>query len=436
MRALQRPLTLLIISNIISGFAQGISMLAIPWYFASILHAPEKLALMYAATLVGSIFWGLYSGTLIDKYARKSIFILFSIVGGIVLCTASLTGQLYTGGVPAYMVVIVFMVTAYINTIYYPALYAFAQEVTEPRRYGKINSLLEIQNQAMTIASGGAGAILLQGLDIHSIGIGNCSIPFSLHISQWSLSRIFFVDGSTYFIAIILIALIKYTPHTNSNKEEGGVWDRFKTGNNFLRSHPMILLFGISSLSIFVFLLLYFNTLVPAFVLNRLHKQAAIYALTDLFYSSGALLAGIWIRKLFRNVNTIKAILILIGITVVTLTITTLSTSIAIYFAFSFMLGIANAGTRILRVTYLFHHVPNNLFGRVNSVLFMLGASCRLMLSLIFSLTFFTEGENVIYALLICALYMAINFIVLVFNYRALNERHPDPNLNTATIKA
>ncbi|HSY75635.1 MAG TPA: MFS transporter [Bacteroidia bacterium] len=434
-----RPLNLLIISNIISGFAQGISMLAIPWYFVSILHSPEKLTLMYMLTLVGSVFWGLYSGTLIDKYARKSIFLFFSLIGGIILCGASLTGFLYDTGVPTYIVVIVFMATAYINTIYYPALYAFAQEVSEPSRYGKVNSLLEIQSQAMTIASGGVGAILLQGIDINAIHIpmsfGGISIPISLHIARWSLSRIFMVDGLTYFVAIALIAMVKYAPHIEKHKVEGSVWERFKTGNAFLKSHPLVLIFGISSLSIFVFLLLHFNTLVPIYIVNHLHSNVTIYALTDVFYAIGALLAGVWVRQIFRNVNTVKAILILISITWVTLTICALSTSNAIYFAFSFMLGVTNAGARVLRITYLFHHVPNNLIGRVNSVLFMLGTLWRLGLAMIFSLAFFSEGDNVTWALLICVLFLLLNFIMLAINYKGLTTKYPDLSLD-ASVKS
>ncbi len=428
-----RPLTLLIISNIISGFAQGISMLAIPWYFVSILHSPEKLTLMYMCMLVGSIFWGLYSGTLIDKHARKKIFMFFSVVGGIVLCGASLSGLLYSTGVPTYMVVVVFVCTAYINGIYYPALYAFAQEVSEASQYGKVNSLLEIQSQAMTIASGGVGAILLQGIDTNAIHIGSLVLPIAVHIKAWSLSRIFMVDGLTYFISIALIAMIKYTPHTTIHTEEGSAWERFKAGNTFLRTHPLIMIFGVSSLSIFVFLLLHFNTLVPIYVVNHLHSTVTIYALTDVFYSTGALLAGMWVRKVFKKVNAINAILILISITWVTLTICAFSTSVFIYFAFSFALGITNAGSRILRITYLFHHVPNNLIGRVNSVLFMLGTLCRIGLAMIFSLAFFSQGDNITWALLICVLYLVANFIMLAINSSQLKSKYPDLALEQGT---
>ena len=44
----KQAITLLFIANIISGFAQGISMIAIPWYFADILKLPSTYAIAYA----------------------------------------------------------------------------------------------------------------------------------------------------------------------------------------------------------------------------------------------------------------------------------------------------------------------------------------------------------------------------------------------------
>jgi len=387
---------------------------------------------MYMFTLVGSVFWGLYSGTLIDKYPRKNIFLFFSLVGGIVLCLASASGLFYSTGVPTFMVVAVFVCTAYVNGIYYPALYAFAQEVSEAGKYTKVNSLLEIQSQAMTIASGGVGAILLQGIDVDSIHIGSMVIPMAVHIKAWSLSRIFLVDGLTYFVAIWLISMVKYTPHTEKYKpEDGTIWERFKTGNSFLRSNPLILIFGISSLSIFVFLLIDFNTLVPVYVINHLHRSVTIYALTDVYYACGALLAGVWITRVFRSTNTVKAILLLVATTAVMLALCTFSTSVLVYFAFSFILGITNAGTRILRITYIFHHVPNNLTGRVNSVLNMLGTLCRIGLALIFSIKFFSEGDNVVWALLICVIFLFVNLFMLWLNASQLEGKYPDHRLKT-----
>ena len=426
-----RALNLLIISNIISGFSQGISMLAVPWYFVSILKMPQGLTIMYMSMLIGSIFWGLYSGALIDKYSRKNLFLFFSLICGVIMCSAAITGYVLSY-VPTFMVVTVFFATCYFNGVYYPAMYAFAQEISDASHYGKVNSLLEIQSQAITIASGGVAALLLQGIDVNSIHLAGINIPIAVHIAPWGLSRIFMVDGITYFIAIALIWFIKYTPHTATHTEEGSVWERLKTGNNFLKAHRLILIFGVGSFSIFVFLLLHFNTLVPIFVVNHLRSGVTTFALTDVYYAIGALLAGVWIRKIFNKVSAIWAIMLMTAAIALFLLICSLSTSIFVYFAFSFILGITNAGTRILRITYLFHHIPNHLAGRVNSVLFMLGTLCRIGLAMIFSFAFFSQGDNIVWAYIICVVFLLVNLGLMIYAYKGLKIKYPDPAVQVA----
>ncbi len=412
-------LKLLIASNIISGLAQGISMLAIPWYFASILKSPESLALMYTLTLCGSAFWGVYAGTLIDKYPRKLIFIWFSLIGGSLLLISSLTGYIM-GTVPIILIVMVFSATWYYNNIYFPALYAFAQEVCDAKDYGKVNSFLEIQSQAITIVSGGIAAMLLQGLDIDSFHLFGLNIPFHLHIIPWSLSSIFLTDGITYFIAIILIMKIQYTPHTEKHHEEGSIMERLKTGSDFLKKHPALLVFGVCSLSVFVVVLTHVILLMPIYVKNHLNASAGVYAMMDVYYAIGALLAGAFIRQLFKNMSTVKAIIILMFLTLGILLVCTFTRSVFIFFAFSFVFGITNAGTRVLRITYLFHHVPNHVIGRVNSTLNVLSVLCRILLSAIFSFAFFLRGDNIIWTYFFSAVFILINVILVATRYKEL----------------
>ena len=77
----KKALYLLLSANAVSGMAQGISMLAIPWYFADVLKQSSNFGIMYGTATILSLFWGLYVGTLIDKYSRKNIFLTISIVG-------------------------------------------------------------------------------------------------------------------------------------------------------------------------------------------------------------------------------------------------------------------------------------------------------------------------------------------------------------------
>jgi len=81
----KQAILLLFLSNIISGLAQGISMIAIPWYFIEIVDMPEFFAVSYLLITFSTLFWGIYAGSLIDRYSRKKIFILTNFVCGFII---------------------------------------------------------------------------------------------------------------------------------------------------------------------------------------------------------------------------------------------------------------------------------------------------------------------------------------------------------------
>src|SRR3990167_6701926 len=88
-------LFLLYTANSISGFAQGISMLSIPWYFAKNQQS-TVFNLFYGLLTFIALFWGLYAGTLIDKYNRKKVFIILNIVCGIMVTGIGFVGLMDT----------------------------------------------------------------------------------------------------------------------------------------------------------------------------------------------------------------------------------------------------------------------------------------------------------------------------------------------------
>ena len=78
-------ISLLFLANIISGFAQGISMVAIPWYFVKVADNAEYFANSYLLITFLTLFWGIYAGTLVDRYSRKKLFIIINVVCGILI---------------------------------------------------------------------------------------------------------------------------------------------------------------------------------------------------------------------------------------------------------------------------------------------------------------------------------------------------------------
>ena len=133
----KQAITLLFLSNIISGLAQGISMIAIPWYFIEIIDKPQFFALSYIVITTSTLFWGIYAGSLIDRYSRKKIFILTNIICGLFIGSVAFYGSV-NGYLSEYLVVSVFAITIFNYNIHYPNLYAFGQEITEKSKYGKL----------------------------------------------------------------------------------------------------------------------------------------------------------------------------------------------------------------------------------------------------------------------------------------------------------
>ena len=70
----RKAIVLLFIANAISGIAQGISMIAIPWYFAQ-KDMLGYFGLVYLITNICSLFWVPASGTIVDKFDRKTVFL-------------------------------------------------------------------------------------------------------------------------------------------------------------------------------------------------------------------------------------------------------------------------------------------------------------------------------------------------------------------------
>jgi MFS-type transporter involved in bile tolerance (Atg22 family) len=132
------------------------------------------------------------------------------------------------------------------------------------------------------------------------------------------------------------------------------------------------------------------------------------------------MLAGIGIIRLFRKKGLVAGVVAMMLITIVTYLIAGFSKSLELYLFLSVVLGITNAGARVLRTTWLFEHVPNQSIGRVSSVFQSINILHRVALSAVCSLPFFHAGTNIRFAYLLCAAIVLVYAIPLVLNYRQL----------------
>jgi len=415
----KQAITLLFIANIISGLAQGISMVAIPWYFVKVVNRPEVFATAYLLITFLTLFWGLYAGTLIDRYSRKNLFIVVNTICGLFIGCVAIFG-IQTNHLSDVLVILVFGITIFNYNVHYPNLYAFGQEITEKKNYGKLNSYIEVQGQVTSVLAGAFAAILLTGTIGNSLEIGGFTFHLPFPIEPWKIYEVFLLDAFTYLLVIILFIMMKYQAVVKDKMHTGDLFSRLKQGLNYLKEHPIIFVFGLASYMLFAFTLVEVHVLLPSYVFNFLKMDGNIYASAEIYYSFGAIFSGILILRVFKKLNTVMGVIVLMILVSFAFYAMAIYKILWIFFLGNFILGITNAGVRILRTTYIFNHVPNNLIGRTNSVFNSLNIMIRMLLIGIFALPFFQINDNIRFGYFIGVALLALTLIPLLLWYKRI----------------
>ncbi len=415
----KQAIILLFLANIVSGIAQGISMIAIPWYFVKIVARPEVFANSYFLITFLTLFWGLYAGTLIDRYSRKRLFIFINIICGTLIGIVAFYGMKISF-LPDLFVVFVFGITIFNYNIHYPNLYAFGQEITEPKNYGKLNSYIEVQGQVTSVLAGAFAAILLTGTTNNTLDVGGFKFLLPFNIEPWKIYEIFLLDACTYILVIFIFMLMKYNSIAKEKINKEALFDRLRGGFLYLRDNPIILIFGLVSYMLFAFTLVEIHVVLPLYVKNFLNMDGNVFASAEIYYSFGAIFSGLLILRLFKRLNTVLGVIILMLVVAIAFYLMFIYKILWIFFLGNFLLGITNAGVRILRTTYLFNHVPNNLIGRAGSVFSTLNIVIRMLLIALFALPFFQIGDNIKFGYLVGVLMMLLSVMVLIIWYRKI----------------
>lgn len=401
----RKSLFLLFSANGISGFAQGVSMLSIPWYFAKQSNS-QVFNYSYAALTFFIMFFGLYAGTLVDKFSRKNNFLFTSVICGILILAIAAIGY-FNHGLPSYLIIAVFAITMLNYNIHYPTLYAFGQEISSADQYKTVNSNIEIVGQSTSILSGGFAAMLLDGFDLDILG-------FHVSINAWQIHDVFLMDAITYFIAAMLIYFIPYVPTERISEFNHGIMERLKKGFTYLKTHQYIFLFGVCSYMVFAMLLVEIHAVLPTYIKQHLVAKGNVFAFADTIYAVGALSAGFFVNKLFEKVSLVKVITMLTFVVAFIFIAAAISKSILVIYLVSVILGFCNAGIRVLRLTYMFKIIPNQLMGRVGSIFNLINVLTRSVFIFIFSQSFFSMSNNIIFAYVIMAIFLLIAAMILL----------------------
>ena len=410
----KKAIILLFAANTISGVSQGISLIAIPWFIANQLNRPGLYGLLFLVVTMLTLFWGPYAGTLIDKYDRKKVMLGIQTVGLVCVLGIASFGW-YIQNTTLWMAGAVMIVTKLLYNIHYPNLYAFAQEITERKRYGRISSALEVQGQATFILSGAIAAFLMEGK------------IFSYSFTAWEMHEIFMLDAGTYILGFFILLSIKYESLVErTHVNEGNFLKRLWNGFTYLRERPLILLFGATAGFVFASILVCSFFTMPIFIEKFLHGTESVYGFTEAAFAFGSLLSGFLILAIFpKNKLTFGIIILGFLAGLMYLWIGTNKNFIFLYIAYG-VIGFANAGIRVMRTTYIFSVIDNNIIGRTGSAFTVINALLRIMFIGIFSIPYFSTEQNIAKTMYILALFVILGSIILSVFYKKLSALNPN----------
>jgi DHA3 family macrolide efflux protein-like MFS transporter len=415
----KKALIYLFAANTISGFAQGITMLAIPWSIIKLPGGNLLNPLMVSVVTLASLFWGLYAGTLIDRYNRKHVFLTMNGVDCVMLCSVALAG-FYLGDMPFILMALAFTTTIFTYNVHFPNLYAFVQELFDPSYYARVNSAIEIQGQSTNFLGMMVGGVLLDGTPDWTWW------PEFLQFEAWNLSEIFLMDGITYLLAFLLISQIPYDRQRKIHIDTGTVWERLRLGFQYLAKDRSLFLFGVASHVIFFALMITIQVVGPVYVMDYLKETASTLAFFLGFYTLGAIIAGLMGLSLFvRRNHLIKEIIVLLITAGILYTTLSFTHSVLITWSVAIILGICNAGARILRITYIVRIVPNRVVGRVNSIFAVINVLMRVCFAALLAVPFFSaegQGSNIVFGTLMLAGVMFIAGTALIARFPKFNH--------------
>lgn len=389
----------LLTANFISGIAQGMSMLSVPMFFADSGQS-NLFGSMYAAMTFITLFWAPYAGSLVDRYSRQRLFMILNIFMGCSLLF--IAWACYQNPNPGPWALAAFGLTFWNYNLHYPCFYAFLQEVTPRERYGKIASTIEIQGQMASALAGAGAGLLLKG--------GQWG---SWQWQAWDLWTIFALDASTYFIALFIIARIRFEPLLTRTIDQGSLWLRLQTGFNYLRSVPLIFVFGCVSYGVFITIMVHCMDLSPAYAAQHLGASDGSFAISEFYYALGAILSGFSAQLIFGRLSTVRAIVLLTATALGIYACLASSQNLWLYYGLSVLLGICNAGVRVLRVSFLMSIIPNQFWGRATSIFGAFNTFCRMLLLSLFSIPFFDEGHQIVYAYWVLVGFLALVVLLL-----------------------
>lgn len=352
-----RNFRLLFIGESISILGDQFAMIALPWLVLQLTGSSVALGTVLALMSIPRAVFMLVGGVVVDRFSPRSVMI-FSNIARMIL--VGILTALVVGNATQMWILFAFALAfGLTDAFYYPAQNSLVPQLLTKDQLQAGNSLVQGAAQLSALVGPALAGIIISSFARTST---NGSADFT------GIGVALFIDTLSFVATIITSYLIRIEgvakiPTENVIKaiKEGAryVWD-----NQTLR----VLLLVVTFINFFV--VGPFNVGIPVLAERVLPEGAAAYGIVTGAFGAGAVI-GIMLSLLLtktKNKYFGQTIMILIALQGLSLAFLPFSSNTTIVSLISLLMGCLNGYTNIVAFTWLQKRIPEELMGRVISL--------------------------------------------------------------------
>lgn len=268
-----REPALLVSGQTISGFGDGVALVALTFLVLDITHhSVSRLAWFAAARMIPLVIFLLVGGAIVDRFSRRLLLLISDLVRA--LLTAVLVVLLGVGGLRYWELLVFAILFGTFDAVFMPAISAITPEIVPEDLLPAMNALRPLTNNLVGNMIGPAvGGIL----------------------AAWSTTGAIGVDCATFIVSASALALMKPTPKPPPGGATSMI-EEIREGLRYVRDTRWLwsTLLAVAAVNAFVFTPM--SVLIPYFLLHDLHTSKLVvgyaFAIFGLAGGLGALIAS------------------------------------------------------------------------------------------------------------------------------------------------
>ena len=340
-----RTFLLFFLGNTISLVGFGFNLVGVSWLVLEVTGSELALGKIMAMATVPGVLLALFAGIIIDKVNRKWLLVVLDLFRMVVVGSFVILLVQDRFSMNALFIMVLLMGTG--SSLFWPTAQAFVQELVSAKDYFQANALLSASYQAGSILGAGIGGVV-----VHFYGV-----PTALAF-----------NALTHLISALLISAAPFTRQVVYHEVES-IWTSVSKGFIYFKEKVGVLILGLTTILADVAIWGSLSVLTITISKEVFLAGSWGYGLMDGFYGIGALISTIAVGYMTRLLGRDRYLLLCYLVAGVMCLFVPIAISIYLAGVAYFFMGLHNNAARICIRTIFMEQIPNNIMGRVQTIL-------------------------------------------------------------------